>query len=105
MKKKWNTLAALTLSAALCITTAGANDLMDSAIGQGLRALITDVSGAMVMLSPIVGGAAVAYFIIRRGMADEQEGRMWTSRAKIAAICGVGGMLGSAIINLLGSYF
>ena len=103
MKKKYM-IPAFTLVMTLCVHSASANTLMDSEIGKGIKNL-TDISGALVILSPIIGGCGVAYFIIRRGMADEQEGKMWSNRSKIAAICGVGGMLGSAIINLLASYF
>lgn len=96
---------ALWLSVMLCTTAASANNLANSEIGRGIRQLILDISGFLVILSPLAGAAAAGYFILRRSTADEQDGKMWTNRAKIAVFCGVGGMMGSVLVNLLSSYF
>lgn len=103
--KSGKTQAAAALAAAFCTLTVRADGIGNSVFGRGIKNLVTDVGNYLVVLSPLVGGAAVGYFFIRRGMADQQDGKMWQDRAKIAAICGVGGMLGGALISLISGYF
>lgn len=105
MKKKVRILVASMTALFLCTISASANNLLSSVFGVGVQNLISDVSATLVILSPITGGAAAGYFFIRRGMADEQDGKMWNHRIKTAVICGVGGMLGAALVNVLSSYF
>lgn len=95
-------------AAALWALTASAfasGNLQSSELGVGIKNMINDVSGFLVVLCPLSGGAAAVYFLIRRSMADEQDGKMWTHRIHVAILCGVAGMLVSGIITLLSSYF
>lgn len=96
---------ALSMCLVFCVITASANNLADSEIGQGIRKIVTDVSGFLIILSPLVGAVAFAFCMVRKGMADEQDGKMWQHRGQTAIICGVAGMLGMAVVNLLSSYF
>ena len=79
--------------------------LQESNLYTGAMALVNDITSALTVLCPLVGGAAALVFMIRRSMADEQDGKMWTKRMTTAIICGVGGMLVAGIIALLTSYF
>ena len=94
-----------TLLAALFTVPASANGLMDSAIGSGLVNLINDASFLLIFICPLAGAAAAGYYFIRRGMSDEQDGKMWEKRIKMAILCGVGGCLTSVIISVVASYF
>ena len=103
MMKKTLVLA-LVLSM-MVISSYAAGEFENSAIAIGIKNLISDVSLWLVILSPIVGAAACVACLIRRGMSDEQDGKMWTKRAKTAVLCGVGGMMVSGVITLISSYF
>lgn len=81
------------------------NDIADSTIGVGIEALVGDVSTFLVVLCPTVAAGCVTYFMIRKGMADEQDSKRWQSRAVTAGVCGVAGMLASAFISILSGYF
>lgn len=89
----------------LFIVPASAGGLADSALGTGLRNLLTDASNLLLVLCPMAGGAAGVYFFIRRSMADEQDGKLWEKRIKIAIGCGAGGCLVAALISVLSTYF
>ncbi len=84
---------------------ARAADLTNSTIGVGIRNILNDISSFGMVIGPTIGGAAAAYFLIRRSMADEQDGKMWSRRIWIAIICGVAVLLVSGIISLISSYF
>lgn len=101
-KKKLISLAAM--STAL-LSTAQASGFQSSTIATGTKQLIQDVMGYAVVLCPIVGGLAAVYFLIRRSIADEQDGKMWMKRVTVAVGCGVGGALVSGIITMLASYY
>lgn len=102
--KKLALCTALALCA--CMGSAGATGNLDSStIGVGIKNMLSDGGSFLLLLSPIAGGAAAGYFIIRRGMADEQDGKMWSKRIVIAVVCAVGGMLVGSVIKLIGSYF
>ena len=107
MKRSYKTRAALLAltTTVLSIAPASANNIMDSILGTGLVNLVNDASFLLIILCPLVGAAAAGWFAIRRSMSDEQDGKMWEKRIKVAIICGVGGCLTSAIIAIGASYF
>ena len=98
-------LAAAVLTPMLLATAVYADNISNSTVGTGLKNLLNDLSTYVVVLSPIVGALAAAYFVTRRSMSDEQDGKMWEKRIKTAIICGVGGALVGGIIKLISSYF
>ena len=104
-KKMAARIAMTALALTLLTTTALADGISESEIGVGVKNLFTDLTTYIMVLSPIVGGAAAGYFLIRRGMADEQDGKMWMKRAVTAVICAVAGLVVGAIIRLISSYF
>lgn len=77
----------------------------ESDIYEGVISLLKDVLAILVALCPLVGGAVAIYYLIRRSMADEQDGKMWMKRMYVAIGCGVGGSLVSGLISLLLEYF
>lgn len=109
MKKKIKTIirrAAAVMTACLALATvAFAEDVADSVLVTGTTRLLTDIGTALTILCPTVGGVMAIYFSIRRGMADETDGKMWEKRIKIAIIVGASGGLIMGIITLISSYY
>ncbi len=99
------------LTVACCLTVLGycvpgsAAGLQGSTVYQGIMSLLNDLMSAAMILCPVVGAIAAVYFLIRRSMADEQDGKMWNKRVFTAIICGVAGALVTGAIALLTSYF
>lgn len=90
---------------ACMVVPASADNLANSTVGMGIKNMLNDLSSFGMVIGPTVGGAAAVYFLIRRSMADEQDGKMWSRRIWIAVICGVAVLLVSGIISLISSYF
>lgn len=89
----------------LMTVPAFANGISDSTVGVGVKNLLTDLSKYMMIIGPIAGAAAAGYFMIRRSMADEQDGKFWQKRITVAIFCGVGVLLVGGVIALVSSYF
>ena len=89
----------------LVIPASAAGGFASSTLAVGIKNMVNDVSTYLVILCPVIGGASAVYFLIRRSMADEQDGKMWDKRIKMAILCGVAGMLVSGIIAMVSSYF
>lgn len=101
-----NIITAVVLMMVMAVpASATGGGLQGSNIYNGFLNFINDLTVVLTILCPLVGGAAALVFIMRRSMADEQDGKMWTKRATTAIICGVGGGLISGFIALLTSYF
>ena len=78
--------------------------IANSTIGKGVKAIVNDVCGFLLILAPIIGVAAIVYFLIRKGMADQQEQSMWQKRVMTAIICTVLAEVAVAGVNLFISY-
>ncbi|MEG1752503.1 MAG: hypothetical protein RR234_01180, partial [Christensenella sp.] len=87
------------------LATIPLNKISESNIGQGVTNLINDLTTWGMILCPSIGGLAAVLFVVKRGMADEQEGKMWNKRIILAIACGVGGLLVGGIIKIISSYF
>jgi len=93
------------VAAMITVVPAFADNISDSTVGSGVKHLLTDLSTYMVIIGPLAAAVAAGYFLIRRSMADEQDGKFWQKRITVAIICGVGVLLVSGIIALVASYF
>lgn len=100
----WRVLCAAAGSCLLAVNAA-ASSWSESKFATGTKNLISDMSLYLVVLCPIVGGAFAVYYLIRRSMADETDGKMWTKRIITAIICGVLGALVSGIISMVAGYY
>lgn len=90
----------------LLTTAASAEDkIAGSKVGTGLVNLFNDLSNYMLVIGPLVAGVAGGYYIIRRSMANEQDGFSWNKRLTVAVSCGVGIFVIGGIIKLIASYF
>lgn len=87
------------------VIPASAAGLTESTVFTGTFALVNDLTTWAILLCPLIGGLAALIFMIRRSMADPQDGKMWTNRMVIAIACGVGGSLVSTLIAIITSYF
>ncbi len=76
-----------------------------STLAQGTKNLISDISVWFIVICALAGTASAIYCLIRRGMADEVDGKMWTKRCVTAIICAVAGALIGGIVSLIGSYY
>lgn len=99
------TVLGICLTAAMILPVSASGGLQNSTIYTGMQNLLNDLSTVLMVLCPIIGGVAALYFVIRRSMADEQDGKTWTKRMTTSIICGVAGMLISGLISLLSGYF
>ncbi len=80
-------------------------ELGNSTFFTGAKQMIADITLVLTILCPSICIVLVIWFLIRRAMADEQEGKIWTKRIVVAIAVGVGGTLASALISLVTSYF
>lgn len=116
MKKLKHILTSTALSAALLrLSTLSARAVegeeettggfAGSDFAQGTMNLVNDVSIWFIVLCGVVGTAAAVYCLIRRSMADEADGKMWTKRCTTAVICAVAGALVGSIVAVISGYY
>lgn len=86
-------------------TATEAGSFANSTLAQGTKNLISDISVWFIVICALAGTASAVYCLIRRGMADEVDGKMWTKRCVTAIICAVAGALIGGIVSLIGSYY
>ena len=79
--------------------------VQDSQIVKGTEKLVGDVTTWLMVLAPVVAGLLIIYFCIRRGMADEMDQKKWNNRIVTAIISCIGAVIGSAMLNILISYY
>lgn len=103
--RKMITLCCIAAMGICFAVPASAAGLQGSSIYTGTARLLADIMLVLTILCPTICGLAAIAFAIRRGMADEQDGKMWTRRITTAIICGVLGGLISGIISLIADYF
>ena len=95
-------IAAMGIGLSIPVSASG---LQSSELYTGTSKLVSDITLVLTVLCPTICGLFAIYFAIRRGMADEQDGKLWTRRITTAIICGVAGGLISGIISLIASYY
>lgn len=82
------------------------NTIANSAIGQGITNLITDITGYLLVIIPAVFVLLFAYFQIRKGAADDDmDKKIWDKKIKSLIICCVLAECASACVNLIMGYF
>lgn len=101
------TLAVLASTTMACFATETATGgaFGGSKFATGTIRLINDLTALITILGPIVGGLAAGVFLLRRSMADEQDGKMWTKRAITAVCCGISVGLVAGIITIITGYY
>ena len=113
MKKIKQIFRKLAMAAALlpCLSLAASAEgeqpggFANSAFATGTSRLLADVGAWLIGIGITVAGVSAVVFLIRRSMADEQDGKMFQKRIVIAIICGVAVSLVGGIISLISSYY
>lgn len=82
-----------------------ATSIQSSKLYTGTEKLIQDLTTMLIALAPIVGGALIVYFFIRRGAADEMEQKQWNSRIVTVIISCAAAVLGAVTLNLIMTYY
>lgn len=83
-----------------------ASTIKGSKLYTGTTKIFTDLSDALIVLAPIVGGAFVVYFFLRRShSADDQERKAWDKKITGAFIGIIGAISASAIIKVVIAYY
>lgn len=76
-----------------------------SQIATGTKQLLSDVSTWLLVLVPIVGTVVLVYLAIRRSSADQQDKKQWDDRIKTTIVSIAIGLLASAIVGIISSYY
>lgn len=103
--KRLSRLCVVVILLTVMVIPASAAGLNESDIYTGTMNLLADLMLAATIACPTVGGLAAVVFLLRRSMADAQDGKMWMNRVVIAVACGVGGGLVTGLISLIASYY
>lgn len=81
-------------------------DLESSIFATGTKALLNDLTRYLIILAPIVGGAAIAYFAIRKAMCeDEMDHKKWDKAIKITILSVVIAVTAGALIKVITGYY
>ena len=80
-------------------------NLKNSQFYKGTEKLLKDLSGAVLVLAPIITVIMVMYCFIRKGAADEMDYKKWQTRITTAIICGILAVTAAALINMFASYY
>lgn len=104
LRRSLMALAVLASATMACFAEEGGS-FGNSSFAKGTINLINDVSTYLMIIGPIAGTMAAGYFLIRRAMADETDGKMWMKRVFIAGGCGIGVLLVGGIITMVTGYY
>lgn len=97
-------LAVTASSTMACFATEG-GAFGNSAFARGTINLLNDLGIFLMVIGPSAGTVAAGYFLVRRAMADETDGKMWMKRVFIAGGCGIGVLLVGGIITMVTGYY
>ena len=101
-----NLIGGAALLRLLCVGAfAAPGDFAGSDLATGTSQLLSDVSTWLIGIGLTCGTLAAVYCLIRKSMADEMDGKMWTKRMVTAIICAVAVALVGGIISLISSYY
>lgn len=82
-----------------------ADNIGSSKLITGTQSLFSDLTSALMVLSPIVAVALIIYFLIRKSAADEVDQKKWHSRIVVTVVCAILVVVASALVNVILSYF
>ncbi len=88
-----------------CLATGGTGGINNTTLVTGTQKLITDLTNWALVVTPILTALLIVYYLIRKSAADEMDGKRWDSRVKIAAICCIGVVVASGLINVIIGYY
>lgn len=95
----------LVLTSLFCYTNTCFAVIQDSKIVTGTESLISDLTGWLLVLAPVLTILLVGYFFLRKAASDEMDAKRWDNRIKVALISCVGVVVASGLINVIMSYY
>ena len=98
-------LAIMLVFTGYCLATEGTGGINNTTLVTGTQKLITDLTNWALVVSPILTALLIVYYLIRKSAADEMDGKRWDSRVRIAAICCIGVVIASGLINVIIGYY
>ena len=104
-KNKVLTAACMAMTALLLASPVAAGSLEGTKLVTGTKELLNDATSILLILAPIIGICVSAYFLIRRGAADEMDQKKWENRLKVALISMIGVVVLSATVKAILNYF
>lgn len=81
------------------------NALENSKLVTGTMNLLSDAFAVICVVSLVAGGLACAYFLFRRGLADNQKKEEWNERIKTSVVCTILIPMVSGLLALILSYY
>lgn len=97
-------LMCIAANSALCVS-AFASGIGGSTAITGTQNLVNDLTSALLVIAPVVGGACIIYFCIRRGAADEMDQKKWNNRIVTAIVSTIGAVLAASLLNVIVGYY
>lgn len=83
-----------------------ASSIATSKAVTGTKNLITDVTKALIILSPLVAGILIGWqFFKLQNAEDDGETKMIKKRMKVILIGGIGVFIGSGLTTIILSYY
>lgn len=95
----------LALTSLFCYTNTCFAAIQDSKIVTGTESLISDLTGWLLILAPVLTVLLVGYFFLRKAASDEMDAKRWDNRIKIAVISCIGVVVASGLINVIMNYY
>ena len=86
--------------------TVKASTIKGSKLVTGTQKLITDATGALTILSPVVAGLLVGWQAFKlKSAEDEQEEKVIRKKIKTIIIAGVMVFVGSSLVTIILNYY
>ena len=104
-KYKKNRKRGLALTSLFCYTNTCFAAIQGSKIVTGTESLISDLTGWLLVLAPVLTILLVGYFFLRKAASDEMDAKRWDNRIKVAIISCIGVVVASGLINVIMNYY
>ena len=104
--KKFDLTVTVMIAMLMLNVTASAEDINSSVFATGTKKLLNDGTKLMLVLAPIAGGLAIAFFAIRKMLCtDEMDHKKWDKLIKVTIVAVIIAETASAAISVITSYY
>lgn len=83
----------------------GGGEIENSKIGQGVKNIITDITGTLQIWIPILAVVAILVTLIKMITGDENDQQRYKKRIVFIVCCLLVSILSVTIVNLVAKYF
>ncbi|MCL1935035.1 MAG: hypothetical protein FWF57_01440 [Defluviitaleaceae bacterium] len=73
--------------------------------GTGVMNLINDFNLFVIAAGPVIAGLGLAYFALKKSIADEQDYKSLDKKMRTSVICGIIILTAGVIMNIATAYF